>query len=189
MSTYQHSALLIMDVQKWNISEHHHKLLLKIQQAVCAARVHHLPIIWIKVAFSPRYLELNSQNKFFSSVSPVSHMTTTDEETQLHDTLTPRDTDPIINKYRMSAFAGSNLEIVLRTHHITKLTLCGISTSGVVLSTVREAADKDYRLEVLEDACFDADEEVHRVLMTKIFPRQVEVLSVTNWCHNLQIKS
>ncbi len=180
------SALLVMDVQKWNISERHNDLLPKIQEAVQAARHHHIPVIWVKVAFSPGYLELNSQNKFFSVISSESRMTTDDTETQLHHTLTPLDNEPVVTKYRVSAFSGSNLEVILRTHHIKILALCGISTSGVVLSTVREAADKDYQLEVLEDACFDSDEEVHRILMEKVFPRQTEVISVTDWRTNLQ---
>jgi len=61
------------------------------------------------------------------------------------------------------------------------LILNGISTSGVVLSTVREAADKDYRLTVLSDGCADGDPEVHRVLTTKIFPRQAEVMTIEEW--------
>jgi nicotinamidase-related amidase len=56
--------------------------------------------------------------------------------------------------------------------------LAGIATSGVVLSTLREAADRDYQLIVLSDCCFDLDAEVHRVLMDKVFPRQAEVLTV-----------
>jgi nicotinamidase-related amidase len=51
----------------------------------------------------------------------------------------------------------------------------------VVLSTVREAADKDYRLTILADCCGDPDEETHRVLTTKVFTRQADVLSVDNW--------
>jgi nicotinamidase-related amidase len=35
--------------------------------------------------------------------------------------------------------------------------LAGISTSGVVLSTIREAADKDYELTVLSDCVRDLD--------------------------------
>ena len=46
---------------------------------------------------------------------------------------------------------------------------------------LREAADRDYELTVLRDACVDGDEEVHRVLMDKVFPRQAEVLSVAEW--------
>ncbi len=61
---------------------------------------------------------------------------------------------------------------------VTHLVLIGAATSGVVLSTLREAADRDYRLTVLADGCLDADEEVHRVLHDKVFPRQAEVVSV-----------
>jgi len=59
--------------------------------------------------------------------------------------------------------------------------LCGIATSGVVLSTLREAADKDYQLTVLTDCCFDGDEEVQRVLLSKIFPWQAEVIPSDAW--------
>jgi nicotinamidase-related amidase len=59
--------------------------------------------------------------------------------------------------------------------------LTGIATSGVVLSTLREAADRDFRLVVLSDGCLDADPEVHRVLTEKVFPRQAEVMAVADW--------
>jgi len=61
------------------------------------------------------------------------------------------------------------------------MVLAGIATSGVVLSTLREAADKDYRITVLSDGCADADEEVHRVLTTKVFLRQADVMTVDEW--------
>jgi nicotinamidase-related amidase len=54
-------------------------------------------------------------------------------------------------------------------------------TSGVVLSTLREAADKDYQLTVLADCCADRDEEVQRVLLSKVFPRQAEVVQASEW--------
>lgn len=56
--------------------------------------------------------------------------------------------------------------------------LAGIATSGVVLSTVRHAADADYRIVVVEDCCADRDPEVHRVLMEKVFARQTTVVKV-----------
>jgi nicotinamidase-related amidase len=71
--------------------------------------------------------------------------------------------------------------VVLRAFDIKHLILTGIATSGVVLSTLREAADKDYRLTVLADCCADGDEEVHRVLTTKVFSRQADVFTVEEW--------
>jgi nicotinamidase-related amidase len=75
---------------------------------------------------------------------------------------------------------------VLRAKQVETLVLTGIATSGVVLSTLREAADKDFGLVVLSDACLDADPEVHRVLIEKIFPRQAEVITVDAWAESLK---
>ncbi len=69
---------------------------------------------------------------------------------------------------------------------LSRSVLTGISTSGVVLSTLRQAADLDYQLTVLADACADLDPEVHRVLMEKVFPRQATVVDTRAWVHELQ---
>ena len=66
------------------------------------------------------------------------------------------------------------------------LVLAGIATSGVVLSTLRQAADLDYRLTVRAGGCLDADPEVHQVLLGKLFPRQAEVASVAEWAASLR---
>jgi nicotinamidase-related amidase len=87
----------------------------------------------------------------------------------------------VVTKKRVSAFAGSDLQVVLRAQGIEELILTGIATSGVVLSTLRAAADMDYRLTVIADCCADRDDEVHRVLTTKVFPRQADVVSADEW--------
>jgi nicotinamidase-related amidase len=71
--------------------------------------------------------------------------------------------------------------MILRSSEVDELVLCGVSTSGVVLSTLRQAADLDYQLVVLEDGCTDFDPEVHRVLLEKVFPRQADVMAVDDW--------
>jgi nicotinamidase-related amidase len=71
----------------------------------------------------------------------------------------------------------TNLEEQLQGKGIDTLVLAGIATSGVVLSTVRAGADKDFRILVLSDLCLDADPQVHQVLIEKVFPRQAWVMS------------
>jgi nicotinamidase-related amidase len=44
----------------------------------------------------------------------------------------------------VSAFSGSDLDVLLRGLDADTLVLSGIATSGVVLSTLRQAADLDY---------------------------------------------
>jgi nicotinamidase-related amidase len=90
-----------------------------------------------------------------------------------------------VTKLRVSAFAGSDLAVVLRSGGTAHLVLAGIATSGVVLSTLRQAADLDYRLTVLADGCLDGDPEVHRVLMDKVFPRQAEITTIADWVAGL----
>src|SRR5204862_162672 len=81
----------------------------------------------------------------------------------------PAPSDILVTKRRVSAFSGSDLDVVLRAANIDTLVLTGIATSGVVLSTLRQAADLDYRLVVLADACLDGDADVHRVLTEKAY--------------------
>jgi nicotinamidase-related amidase len=64
--------------------------------------------------------------------------------------------------------------------------LTGVATSGVVLSTLRQASDLDFALTVLADGCADADEEVHRVLTEKVFPAQAQVLTAGEWATSLE---
>jgi len=88
----------------------------------------------------------------------------------------PKPGDVVVTKHRVSAFAGTDLDMILRAGGISTMVLAGLATSGVVLSTVRHGADSDYRLVVVEDCCGDRDPEVHRVLMEKVFPRQATVV-------------
>jgi nicotinamidase-related amidase len=157
-------------------------LLKRIGGAISATRSIPLPVISVGVSFRKGYPEISPQNKSFSAIkaSSFSFQDGT-SATHIHPAIAPQPADILITKRRVSAFSGSNLEVVLRAQEIRHLVLCGIATNGVVLSTLREAADKDYELTVLSDCCTDSDEEVHRVLISKIFPRQAHVVTVQEW--------
>ena len=71
--------------------------------------------------------------------------------------------------------------MILHSQGYESLVLMGISTSGIVLSTVRAASDMDFQCIVIKDACFDPDEEVHRVLVEKIFPKQATLLTTIDF--------
>src|ERR671934_1807160 len=95
----------------------------------------------------------------------------------IHPSVQPREGEPVIAKHRTSAFSGSAFDTILRAQGIETLILMGHATSGVILSTVRLAADLDYHVIVVEDGCADRDPEVHQLLMEKVFPRQATVVS------------
>jgi nicotinamidase-related amidase len=140
-----------------------------------------LLVVLVRVAFGLGYPEVSARNKSFAALASRPDMVLGDPAVEPHARLVRGNGEVVVTKKRISAFAGSDLELVLRSHDVTSLVLAGISTSGVVLSTVREAADRDYELTVLENLCLDADEEVHRVLTGKVFPRQATVLAAADW--------
>lgn len=185
------SALLVKDMQNGIVSrfEGNLEMLRASRKAVETARRHNIPVIFVRVAFSNEYHEVSQSNKIFSAVPKVGGMTVSDHSTQIHEAVQPINGEAIVTKHRVSAFSGSNLEVILRAQQIDTLILTGIATSGVVLSTLREAADKDFVIKVLSDACTDADPEVHRVLMEKVFPRQATVLTVDEWIDELSSNS
>jgi nicotinamidase-related amidase len=137
------------------------------------------------IGFRAGYPEVSKRNKSFGAISGTGRFTEGDPGSAIHPAVAPDSADIIVTKRRVSAFAGSDLEVVLRAGGIDHLVLAGIATSGVVLSTLRQAADLDYQLTVLAEGCLDADPEVHRVLMEKVFPRQADVVGIADWTASL----
>jgi len=177
------SALLVMDVQPGIIERvpDSASFVARAESTVRSARSHGVPVIQVVVGFRPGMPEVSAHNQSFSSLKQQPPAFVIDPV----PVLAPEGAEVVVTKRRVSAFTGSDLEVVLRAGEIRHLVLCGIATSGVVLSTVREAADKDYRLTVLADLCADTDAEVHSVLIGKVFPRQARVVSAAEWIASL----
>lgn len=177
------TALLVMDMQQsiLGMLPDGAKVIGKVGEAIASARKQGTPVIYVAVGFRHGAPEISPNNKGFMANKPLFSNISTAEFTAIHPDLAPLENECIVIKRRVSAFTGSDLEVVLRSLDIQHLVLTGISTSGVVLSTLREASDKDFRISVLSDGCADREEEVHQFLVTKIFPRQADVLTVGEW--------
>ncbi|MBV8389911.1 MAG: cysteine hydrolase [Mucilaginibacter sp.] len=177
------TALLVMDMQAGIVSRLPDAtiVLSNVGKAIAAARHKNIPVIYVVVGFRQGAPEISPNNKSFAAGKEMFAGINMQEFMAVHPDVALQEGEVTVIKRRISAFTGSDLEVVLRSSGINHMVLTGIATSGVVLSTVREAGDKDYQLTVLADACGDADEEVHRVLTTKVFPRQADVLTVDEW--------
>ena len=184
-----HPVLLIMDFQHGiveRVAAAKPEILDAADRAVQAARANKIPVMFVRVAFRPGYPEAAASNPTFSAISQEGGAFIEDHPaTQVHAAVEPLAGEPVIVKRRVSAFNGSDLDVLLRAAGADSLVLAGIATSGVVLSTVRHAADLDYRITVLSDACADSDPEVHRVLLEKVFPRQALVTTTEDWIESL----
>ena len=187
MKKENHTALLVMDVQQGIVQSLPGKenLFSCLKKAIDTARKNNIPVIYIVVGFRKDYPEVSSTNKMFTNITGSGRKMDQESSYQVAGEVSPQAGELVVIKKRVSAFTGSDLEVILRAKEINHLVLTGVATSGVVLSTLREAADKDYRLTVLSDCCADRDEEVQRVLLTKVFPRQADVFTTDEWASSL----
>ena len=180
------TALLVMDYQNGIIAmiEDGDTLVEKVAGLISTFREHGAQIGYVRVAFTEEDLadvkptaNMPKRIAAMGGATPGSPMHADSPTTQIHDALAPQDGDIVVRKTRVGPFGTTDLYEQLQSRGIDTLVLAGISTSGVVLSTVRDAHDEDYRLIVLEDACADRDPEVHTLLTQKVFPSQADVIN------------
>ena len=120
----------------------------RAQEVLAAARNAGVFVAYIVVNFRAGYPEISDRNQSFSARKTSGQTPAEDPATLIHSSVTPRPNEPIIVKHRVGAFFGTDLAMVLGAQGIDNLILMGHATSGVILSTVRYAADADYRLVV-----------------------------------------
>lgn len=163
----ENTAVIIMDYQNRQLShfseESQKELLHKANEVLARARHNGIPVIYVEVVRGERTPEIG-----------------------IHPAIAPKPGEPVLTKRRVGPFSTTNLTEVLQEQAIDTLVLMGISTSGCVLSTVRCAADMDYKMIVLSDCCADRDNEVQRVLMEKVFPRQATVMTSERFLRTLE---
>lgn len=175
------AAVLPMDLQRGVVSVYvrDDRFVERVAAVLRRARQQRLLIIHVKVAFRPGVPEASPRNLFLSAVkaSPPHQEFFQGESGAIHPGLGAEDKDLTVTKARVSAFAGSDLDLLLRAQGVDTVVLFGIATGGVVVSTALQAADLDYRVVILKDCCADLDADVHACLIEKILPRQATVLS------------
>lgn len=176
----KHTAVLAMDCQAGIVSicaKPPEEFAARAAGVLHAARKAALPVIHIQVGFRPGFPEVGTRNKLFAAIkdSPERQKLFAGPGGAIHPALGPEPGDIVITKHRVSAFHGTDLDLILRANEIGTLVLFGIATSGVVLSTVLEGCDADYRIVVVADCCADMDAELHEALLHRLFARRGEV--------------
>jgi nicotinamidase-related amidase len=78
------------------------------------------------------------------------------------DELKPRTGEYVLTKTRMSAFIGTELDLMLRTLQVSTLFICGIQTPNCIRTTVFDGIAYNYPVVLIDDATGASSEEVHR---------------------------
>jgi len=163
-------------------------LLSRAADVLAKARAAGMMDIYIQVGFRPGFPEISDRNPLFNAVKndPERRKMFEGPAREIHPSVAPQDGDIVVTKHRVSAFAGTDLEMILRANEIDALVLFGIATSGVVLSTLIHAVDEDYRIFVIEDLCVDGDQELHASLM-RFYARRGTVISSSEFIEAMAV--
>ncbi|GAA5701622.1 isochorismatase [Streptomyces avermitilis] len=175
----QRTALLAMDFQNGivAIAPEPDALVERVKGAIADVRAAGGTIGYVRVAFTEDdWAQVPETNKTFSAVAAAKMMHHEDDATQIDERIAPEDGDIVVRKVRFGAGSTTDLHQQLRDRGIDTLILSGISTGGVVLSTLIDVVDRDYRVFVLTDGVADPHPEVNRVLIDEVFPSRAHLI-------------
>ncbi len=135
-----------------------------------AARGAGVPVYLVRIGFSADYREISANNQNGQMIRSFGLFT----NDAIPDVLRGSG-DTEITAHRVSAFKGTDLDLSLRARGIDTLMMAGITTSGVVVSTLAEASDLDYRILLIADGCFEPDAAAQEALLRVPFATRAEI--------------
>ena len=136
--------------------------------AIAKARAASVLIGYVRVGFSPDYREVASNSGLFMGVKNAGLFKLGTWGTEVHPKLVPKPDDFDIIKHRVSPFYATTLEPILGANQITRLVLCGVSTTGAVLSAAKDGHDRDYDITILDDCSAALTDEQHKATLEMV---------------------
>jgi nicotinamidase-related amidase len=157
------AALLVVDMQKVFASEEGSTFLpmsVPVSERLAAlvqeCRQSGVPVIFTRHVHTDPQMDGGSMARWWSSL-----ILEGSEEAELIDSLRPRDGERVIVKCRYSAFAGTPLEMILRSLGVEDLIVGGVMTNLCCETTARDAFNRDFNVFFLGDGTATANRELH----------------------------
>ena len=170
------SALVIMhyqaDVFTILFGEQSSPLLDKCNDLIRRWRVTGRPVMFPNFFLGEQYEHASNANRLISSIVPTGYF----RNARPMQGLAIEKDDLFYTCPRASVFHGNTLDADLRSRGIGTLVMAGISTTGVVLSSVTWASDADYDVRLVRDCCYDPDQVAHEALFRTGFGGRVQVV-------------
>jgi len=170
------SALVIMhyqaDVFTILFGEQPSPLLDKCNDLIRRWRVTRRPVLFPNFFLGEQAEHGSANNRLISSIVPTGYF----RNSRPMPGLAIESDDVFYQCPRASVFHGTALDADLRSRGIDTLVMAGISTTGVVLSSVTWASDADYDVRLVRDCCYDPDQAAHEALFRSSFGGRVEVV-------------
>ncbi|MGG1661798.1 cysteine hydrolase family protein [Brevibacillus sp. NRS-1366] len=142
MST--NTALLIIDVQAFLIDHafQGHALVERIQKLLTRARDSQIPVLYIQHCESEGEFEIGTPTW------------------QIHQTITPKEHEPVIRKFACDSFLDTTLRDELESREINHLVIAGLQTEYCIDTTSRRAISLGYDVTLVNNCHSTLDSPV-----------------------------
>ncbi|MDF3310570.1 cysteine hydrolase [Rhodococcus sp. T2V] len=135
------------------------------RRAIDAVRAAGGMVVYARVAFRTGYPELVQNNALYRQVAAAEALLEGSEGAQIIPELSPDPADPIVTHTRLSAFQGTELDLMLRNRGVDTVLLTGVATDVTVSGTAKDAVGLGYRTILLADACAAATDAAHAAVL------------------------
>jgi nicotinamidase-related amidase len=142
-----------------------------LQRLLGRFRVHESRVIFTTVAsefpdgrdLSPTFQRMNVEAR--QEIGDVVLPPRTDPWARIVDKLAPAENEAVVNKTTYGSFASTGLDGMLRNLGIDTLVIGGVVTNRCVETTVRDAADRGYRVVLVDDGTATLSQELQDMTM------------------------
>lgn len=177
------TALIIGDIQRGITGNYPFakQVVPPLSELIPRARTAGVLVVFVHIAFRGNRADLPPDNMLYQSFFDAGDAFHEGSPGTAID-LPVTDEDVVVRKRRASAFAGTDLDLVLRARGVDTLAIAGVATSAMVAATCYDAADRGYHITVLRDGCGDADPAMHDFFLDTVFPsRGFRVMRCADW--------
>lgn len=153
-------CLIVVDMlndflDRWE-PDNRSRLIANTNQLIAAFRSANCPVIWVRQSFNPdlsdAFLEMKDRQ--------ISITIEGTRGAEIHADLDRKSADTVITKKRYSAFFGTNLDEVLKTIGVERITLAGVNTHACIRMAAIDAYQRDIRVTIAGD-CVDSHDAEH----------------------------
>jgi nicotinamidase-related amidase len=145
-----------------------HNSLATVRMAQDKFRAAGLPVVHVRVGFSPSYAEQPKGSPLMGQAHKFGAFNLSGWGTEFLDEIAPEGDELVITKHRVGSFFATPLELTLKTMGVTEVYLAGVATDMVVESTAREAHDRDFAVNVIADCCIAASNDDQERTLTNM---------------------
>ncbi|MFC2042449.1 cysteine hydrolase family protein [Chloroflexota bacterium] len=175
------AALLVVDVMNdfcspdgwWNRTGTHkgismvEKMMPNLLRFIDEAQKAGILIVYIQAIYDEQFLSMPFKEHLIHQLHAEAPCQSGTWGAQFYQ-VKPREVDIIVQKHRYSAFAGTELDVILRSKKIQTLIITGVATNVCVGTTAYDGFFLDYYIVVPDDCTASFDEEQQKAAIWTI---------------------